>query len=179
MFSRFGIPEVIVTDSGACFTSSDFESFLQYNGVKHLTPAPYHPSSNGLAERAVQIVKKGLKKVKSGSVRSRLAKILLHYRIQPQETTGLTPAELLLKKQPRTRLDLLKPNTAERIEQKQRKQKDRHDAKSKDRTFKSGDQVYVKNYLRGDKWLPGVIIKTITSQMFKVNYLEEECIIAT
>ena len=98
VFSRFGIPEVIVTDNGACFTSSDFESFLQYNGVKHLTPAPYHPSSNGLAERAIQIVRKGQKKVKSGSVRSRLAKILLHYRIQPQETTGLTPAELLLKK---------------------------------------------------------------------------------
>ena len=98
-----------------------------------------------------------------------MAKILLHYRIQPQETTGLTPAELLLKKQPRTRLDLLKPNTAERIEQKQQKQKDRHDAKSKDRTFKSGDQVYVKNYLRVDKWLPGVIIETITSQMFKVK----------
>ena len=67
------------------------------------------------------------------------------------------------------RLDLLKPNTAERIEQQQQKQKDRHDAKSKDRTFKSGDQVYVKNYLRGDKWLPGVIIETITSQMFKVK----------
>ena len=81
----------------------------------------------------------------------------------------MTPAELLLKKQPRTRLDLLKPNTAERIEQKQQKQKDRHDAKSKDRTFKSGDQVYVKNYLRGDKWLPGVIIETIKSQMFKVE----------
>ena len=169
VFSRFGIPEVIVTDNGACFTSSDFESFLQYNGVKHLTSAPYHPSSNGLAERAIQIVKKGLKKVKSGSIGSRLAKILLHYRMQPQETTGLTPAELLLKKQPRTRLDLLKPNTAERIEQKQQKQKDRHDAKSKDRTFKSGDQVYVRNYLRGDKWLPGVIIETITSQMFKVK----------
>ena len=108
VFSKFGIPEVIVADNGACFTSSDFESFLQYNGVKHLTTAPYHPLSNGLAERAVQIVKKGLKKVTSGSIRSRLAKILLHYRIQPQETTGLTPAELLLKKQPRTRLDLLR-----------------------------------------------------------------------
>ena len=57
VFSRFEISEVIVTDNGACFTSSDFESFLQYNGVKQLTPAPYHPSSNGLAKRVVQIVK--------------------------------------------------------------------------------------------------------------------------
>ena len=33
----------------------------------------------------------------------------------------------------------------------------------------SGDQVYVRNYLRGDKWLPGVIIEKIASQMFKVQ----------
>ena len=29
--------------------------------------------------------------------------------------------------------------------------------------------MYVKNYSRGDKWLPSVIIETITSQMFKVK----------
>jgi len=59
-FSQFGIPETIVTDNGSCFTSAEFELFLEKNGVKHLTTAPYHPASNGLAERAVQIVKKGI-----------------------------------------------------------------------------------------------------------------------
>ena len=132
VFAQFGIPEVIVTDNGTCFTSLEFETFLKNNGIQHLTSAPYHPSSNGLAERAVQIVKKGLKKVKTSSFRSRLAKVLLHYRIQPQETIGMAPAELLLRRQPRTKLDLLKPNTAQRIEQKQQSQKARHDAKSKD-----------------------------------------------
>ena len=36
---------------------------LKSNGIKQVTSAPYHPASNGLAERAVRIVKKGLKKM--------------------------------------------------------------------------------------------------------------------
>ena len=57
VFTQFGLPEMVVTDNGTCFVSDEFEQFLQLNGVKHTTSAPYHPSSNGLAERAVQIVK--------------------------------------------------------------------------------------------------------------------------
>ena len=116
MFARFGLPETIVTDNGTCFVSAEFESFLEGNGIKHVTSAPYHPASNGLAERAVQIVKKGLKKLVSGSICDRLAKSLMAYRLTPQSTTGISPAELLLGRRPRSRLDLLKPHTAERVE---------------------------------------------------------------
>ena len=52
----------------------EFESFLLKNGIKHITSAPYHPATNGLAERAVQTVKKGLKKERGGSMARRLAK---------------------------------------------------------------------------------------------------------
>ena len=30
-FTRFGLPETIVTDNGTCFISSEFEEFLQKN----------------------------------------------------------------------------------------------------------------------------------------------------
>ena len=64
--------ETLVSDNGTCFVSKEFESFLKANGVRHLTIAPYHPSSNGLAVCAVQIVKQGLKKNKQGSMKARL-----------------------------------------------------------------------------------------------------------
>lgn len=52
-FARLGLPEVVVTDNGTCFTSSEFQEFIQHNNIKHMQTAPYHPSFNGLAKRAV------------------------------------------------------------------------------------------------------------------------------
>ena len=82
------MPEIIVTDNGTEFVSQEFGEFLRKNGVKHTTSALYHPASNGLAERAVQMVKKGLKKETSGTFSTRLVKVLLTYRITPQSIIG-------------------------------------------------------------------------------------------
>ena len=65
-------PEMVVTDNGTSFTSKEFEFFLEANGIRHLTLSPYHPASNGLAERTVQIVKQGLKKVTQGTLTTHL-----------------------------------------------------------------------------------------------------------
>ena len=169
LFAKFGLPETIVTDNGSGFTSQEFETFLNTNGIKHPTSAPYHPASNGLAERAVQIVKKGLKKVTSGSMNTRLAKVLFTYRITPQSTTGISPAELLLGRRPHTRLDLLRPNTARRVEERQQAQKRKHDLRARTRSFKEGDTVFVKNFGSGCQWLPGKILDVSGPVSFRVQ----------
>ena len=75
----------------------------------------------------------------SGSMSPGLAKVLFTYRITPQSTTGSSPAEL----RPHTRLDLLRPNTAERVERKQEEQKPGHDKKACVQTFRIND-VFIK-----------------------------------
>ena len=67
-FATFGIPEILVTDNGSNFTSSEFAAFLKSNGIRHIKTAPYHPASNGLAERAVQTFKSAMKKLTSGTI---------------------------------------------------------------------------------------------------------------
>ena len=118
-FSTHGLPEVVVSDNRPAFTSSEFEKFLQQNGVRHVKTAPYHPSSNGLAERAVQTVKEGLKKMQ-GPLELRIPRFLFKYRVTP---TGATPAELLMGRRLRTHLDLLYPTTQRRVRRQQQAQK--------------------------------------------------------
>ena len=64
-----------------------------------------------------------------------IAKVLFMYRITPQSTTGSSAADLLLGRRPPTRLDLLRPNTAERVGRKQEEQKAGHEKKARVRTF--------------------------------------------
>ena len=134
----------------------------------HITSAPYHPSANGLAERAVQVLKQGLKKVTTGSLKTRLAKVLLSYRITPQSSTGVSPAELLLGRCPQTRLDLLKPNLADMVENKQLQQKVDHDRAARLRSFNADETVYVRNFGPGQKWLPGMIVATTGPVSYRV-----------
>ncbi|XP_038064022.1 uncharacterized protein K02A2.6-like [Patiria miniata] len=61
IFAQHGVPEQLVSDNGPQFKSEEFETFLKRNGVKHITSAPYHPATNGLAEPFVQTFKNGLK----------------------------------------------------------------------------------------------------------------------
>ena len=108
LFSRYGLPEQIVSDNGPQFCSEEFACFMKENGIKHIFCSPYHPSSNGLAERFVQTFKRAMKasSQEEHSLSHRLTRFLLDYRATPHSTTNVSPAELFLSRPLRTRFDL-------------------------------------------------------------------------
>ena len=60
IFIGHGLPEILVSDNGAQFTSTDFQ-FCSNNGILHQTSATYKLSTNGQAERVVQMLKSAIK----------------------------------------------------------------------------------------------------------------------
>lgn len=168
MFSRFGFPEQLVSDNGTQFTSQEFKTFLEINGVQHIRSAPYHPSTNGAAERFVQSMKHALKASQGqGSLHQRLNNFLLTYRNTTHSTTKATPAMLLIKRQLRTNLDLLKPpRTKDIVLLNQEAQVERRKQRAKERIFHPGDHVLARNYSSGPKWMPA----TVLAQTGPVSY---------
>ena len=60
--SKVGIPLVIRSDNGTCFTARDYVKWVGKLFIKLVYSSPYNPESNGGAESAVKVVKDILKK---------------------------------------------------------------------------------------------------------------------
>lgn len=95
--------------------------------------------------------------MKEGKMEDNLVRLLFNYRRTPQKN-GMSPAEMLLGYQIRSRLDSCFPSTLAEPSQGQ-------DAC----TLQPKTSVYVRNYGSGDKWIPGRVKTTSGSRMATVE----------
>ena len=100
-----------------------------------------------------------MKKQGKESVETKLAHFLLNYRTSRHTTTGETPSQLRWGRNLRTHIDLLKPNTAMKVEAAQARRKNQHDQHSRSRRLSVGGGVQGRNYPGNRKWTAGTIIQ--------------------
>lgn len=170
-FSCFGLPEIIVSDNGPPFNSKEFRRFCMSNGIQQVNSPPYHPPSNGSAERAVQTVKSSLKKLLLDTKRNKLTlehniqNFLFAYRNTPSAVTQKSPAEMMFRQLPRTKLSLLKPGH----NQKKKKNLDEI-ANPKNRkliVFSEGQNVLIYS-AQEKQWKPGKVVKLVSNVTYLV-----------
>lgn len=159
--ARFGLPVMLVSDNGTTFTSDVFQRFIKENGIIHVRSAPYHPATNGLAERFVQTLKQSLRKRnENDTVEQHIQKFLFSYRTTPLPEYKKSPAELMLGRQIRTRLSLTLPTKRIKIW---------NETPHKTvRSMEIGDEVLAREYVNKKyKWRKGIIEK----KFGKLHYL--------
>lgn len=149
VFSRHGIPDVVVSDNGPQYRSAEFKSFALEYGFNHITSSPRYAQSNGEAERMVQTIKNLMDRSQD------IYLALLSYRNTPGPT-GSSPAQLSMGRRLKTRLPVLPqqlkpkwPNLKRHFkEDVSRKQKeklsfDRRHATKVLEPLHAGDQVWI------------------------------------
>ncbi|XP_057195726.1 uncharacterized protein LOC130557734 [Triplophysa rosa] len=174
MFSRVGIPAEILTDQGTPFMSRMMNDLCQLLRIQQLRTSVYHPQTDGLVERFNQTLKRMLRRVVTEDRRDwdlLLPYVLFGIREVPQASTGFTPFELLLGRQPRglldiareaweqqpaphqtviehvremrERIDRVMPLVQQHLAEAQRAQQRSYDRPNQAREFQPGDRVLV------------------------------------
>lgn len=158
-FARQGLCKTIVSDNGRQFVSNEFRVFCEHLGIKHLFSAPYHPQSNGRAERFVGILKRALEKL-GGTSDAALRKFLFCYRRTPSETLGgSSPFKIMSGRDMQSRLDLIKPSGSLSVNQntEMAARSNRHHG-AMNREFFVGEQVHIQLGV-SKKWTEATVTK--------------------
>ncbi|UYV79319.1 RRM1 [Cordylochernes scorpioides] len=166
-FARYGLPQCLVSDNGPPFNSIEFKEFLRKNNVYHLTSPAYNPSSNGIAEVSVRIIKKSLEKSLEESPNSNmdciLQNVLFNYRNTPT-SLDKPPVERLLSYVPRTFVNCL---NSEFIQ----KTFGRNECGR--RHFQVGDKVmFTRVIQKRRKWFKAQVIRRLGYNVYLVKNLK-------
>jgi len=167
IFATHGLCETIVSDNGPQFTSHQFKTFLRSNGIQHILSSPYHPASNGEAERFVRTFKTYMKTSagKPENTEHKIGEFLLTYRTTPHCTTKTSPDVLLYGRQLRTRLSAVRPNLTDKM-QKVPVNREKHNI----REFEIGERVMARDYRKPKAcWINGVIVAKLGPMTYKVQ----------
>ena len=173
LFSRYGLPDKLVSDNGAQFTSEEFKEFMSNCGILHIKTAPYHPQTNGEAERFVQTFKNFIKRadhdksMNQRQIDEAILKFLMTYRCTSHIGTEFTPSYIMLKRQIKNVFDLLRTKTS-KIEIKNLEHQDQHcEAESE---YTEGESMLYRNYNSQNKWEKCIVQKKLGSLHYFIKY---------
>lgn len=160
LFVTFGTPFTLVSDNGRQFTSQEFRTFLSDHGTIHRTSAPYHPATNGLAERNVQTIKRALRSMEGegGDLVSKLLVVKARMRRTPT-AEGRTPYDLMFGRDVRTRLEAM-------LRTRHTAPPSSSDQDQPVRELATGARVQARNYATSRRWEFG----TVTQRLGRLHY---------
>lgn len=176
IFARFGFPKHLISDNGTCFTSHEFEHFLESTRTVHRKSSVFFPQSNGLIERFHSTLKTRLRKLfhdNNLTLNTAIDRILYDIRSCPHEMTGQTPFYRMFGRSMRTKMSELMFSSAtssgRNVESEYVKR-----GNSRIVNYKPGDAVYVKKGFTESHFChPAIVLKCVGRGAYKVKFYDD------
>ena len=111
-FSVFGFPQKLMSDQGTEFCGNVIAAMCSLLGVEKIRTTPYHPQTNGSAERVHQTLQRMIGKLDPEKRKKwpyHIGSILIAYNATRSLVTGFSPYFLMFGRRPRLPIDLLFP----------------------------------------------------------------------
>ncbi|KFD66923.1 hypothetical protein M514_20789 [Trichuris suis] len=175
LFATHGLPDVLVSDNGPSFDSKQFHMFCMANKIKFLRIASYHPASNGQVEKLVHTTKQALRAMMPDKWGIALSRFLLNYRLTPHSATAFSPAEILLRRRPKSLLDNLHTDlwtsAVKAQEEDATNLAGRDNQKLVIQSFKVGDRDCARDFQAHStaKWTTGIVQEVISPRSYWVE----------
>lgn len=165
---RHGAPACVITDRGTAFTAKLVSAIMTLSGTSHRRTTAYHPQTNGLTERMNKTIADMLSMYVDAEHKTWdvvLPYITFAYNTAQQETTRMTPFQILYGREVSTMLDAMLPHDSrddaapsfdftqraedarqiarQRIRQQQHFDAARYNLRHRHVQFVEGDQVWI------------------------------------
>ena len=111
-FSICGFPQKLMSDQGTEFTRDVIAAMCKLLGIEKIRTMPYHPQTNGSAERVHQTLQRMIGKLNPEKRRKwpeHIGSVLIAYNATRSKVTGYSPYFLMFRQRPRLPVDLLFP----------------------------------------------------------------------
>lgn len=154
LFATFGLPRKLVSNNGTPLVSTEILKFYSDHGVSSVTSAPYHPATNGQAERYVAELKRALTKDQTGTMQRRIARFLFRQHNTVQSTTGQTPGRLMFGREMRTPLTAIVPEPSAETPSGEEKL-------PRSRKIETGQRIYARQFNKRPGWVEATVLKRI------------------